>query len=56
MSDPRVLGGLLILAFDRLCEFDGEEGLDAGVQVERFASPAGTDRCGVGVVEAVHRS
>jgi hypothetical protein len=40
----------------RFGEFDGEEGLDAGVQVERFASPAGSDRCGVGMVEAVHRS
>ena len=46
----------MILAFDRFGEFDGEEGLDAGVQVEGFASPAGTDRCGVGMVEAVHGS
>ena len=55
-SNADGLGGLLILVFGRLGKFDGEEGLDAGVQVERFASPAGTDRCGVGMVEAVHRS
>jgi hypothetical protein len=35
-------------------EFDGEEGLDAGVQVEGFSSPAGPDGFGVGVVEPVH--
>ena len=35
-------------------EFDGEEGLDAGVEVERFAGPARSDIC-VGVVEAVDR-
>ena len=46
----------MILVVVRFGDFDGEEGLDAGVQVERFASPAGTDRCGVGMVEAVHRS
>jgi hypothetical protein len=50
------LRGLLILVVVRLREFDGEEGLDTGVQVEGFALPAGPDRCGVGVVEAVHRS
>ncbi len=46
----------MILVVVRLREFDGEEGLDAGVQVEGFASPAGPDRCRVGMVEAVHRS
>ncbi len=45
----------MILALGRFGEFDGEEGLDAGMQVEGFASPAGPDRCGVGMVEAVHR-
>jgi hypothetical protein len=39
----------------RFGKFDGEEGLDAGVQVEGFASPAGPDGVGVGMVEAVHR-
>jgi hypothetical protein len=49
------LRGLLILAVVRFGEFDDEEGLDAGVQVEGFASPTGPDGVGVGVVEAVHR-
>ena len=55
-SNADGLGGLLILVLGRLVEFDGEEGLDAGVQVEGFTFPAGPDRCRVGMVEAVHRS
>jgi hypothetical protein len=39
-----------------LGEFDGEDGLDAGVQVEGFAGPAGSDRLSVGMQEAIHRS
>ena len=46
----------MILVVVRFGKFDGEEGLDAGVQVEGFASPAGTDRCGVGMLKAVHGS
>jgi hypothetical protein len=38
----------------QLGEFDGEEGLDAGVEVERVAGPAGPDGFGVGMLEAVH--
>jgi len=51
-----LLGGLLIKVFGVLAEFYGEEGLHAGVQVERLTSPAGPDRLRVGVLEAVHRS
>jgi hypothetical protein len=40
----------------RLREFDGEEGLDAGMQIEGFAGPAGSDGLGVGMLEAVHRN
>jgi hypothetical protein len=36
--------------------FDGEEGFNAGVQVEDLTGPAGPDRLGVGVLEAVHPS
>jgi hypothetical protein len=39
-----------------LREFDGEQGLDAGVEVEDFTGPAGTNRPVVRVVEAVHAS
>ena len=45
---------LLILVQRLLWQFDGEEGLRAGVQVEGFAGPAGSDGTGVGVLEAVH--
>ena len=47
---------LLIKTCGWLREFDGEQGLDAGVQVEGFTGPAGSDGSGVGMLEAVHRS
>jgi hypothetical protein len=50
-----LLGGLLIKLFRLFGQLDSEEGLHAGVEVESFTSPAGPDRFGVGVVEAVHR-
>ena len=53
-QETLALGRLLILIFAGFGEFDGEEGLDAGVQVERFAGPAGSDGAGIGMVEAVH--
>jgi hypothetical protein len=37
-----------------LIEFDAEQGLDAGVEVERLTGPAGSDGVGVGMLEAVH--
>ena len=50
---PPWLRSLLILL--RLFgEFEGEQGLHAGVQVEDFTAPAGTNRLSVGVLEAVH--
>ena len=52
---PAWLCGLLIL-LRRVGEFDGEQGLHAGVQVEDFTGPAGTNRLSVGMLEAVHRS
>jgi hypothetical protein len=36
--------------------FDGEESFNAGMQVEGLTGPAGPDRLGVGVLEAVNRS
>src|SRR6476469_11152593 len=53
-QETLVLGRLLILVFAGLGEFDGEEGSDAGVQIERFAGPAGSDDAGIGMMEAVH--
>ena len=53
--DAGWLGGLLIL-LRLLGEFDGEQGLDAGVEVEDFTGPAGTNRSGVWMAEAVHPS
>jgi hypothetical protein len=53
-QETLALGRLLILVFAGLGEFDGEEGSDAGVQVERFAGPAGSDDAGIGMMEAVH--
>jgi hypothetical protein len=47
---------LLIKVRSWLGKLDGEEGSDAGVQVEGFTSPARSDDAGVGVLEAVHRS
>ncbi len=44
---------LLILLLGFFVEFDSEEHLDAGVEIEGFAGPAGSDDLGVGVVEAV---
>ena len=49
------LCGLLIL-LRLLREFDSEHGLDAGEEVEDFTGPAGTNRSGVRVLEAVHPS
>ena len=40
----------------RFGKLDGEDGLDAGVQVEGFTRPARLDGAGVGMLEAVHRS
>jgi hypothetical protein len=54
IDSGRRSGRLLILAIVRLGEFDGEEGLDAGVQIEGFAGPAGSDGAGIGMVEAIH--
>jgi hypothetical protein len=48
------LGRLLIKVRVRLAEFDGEEGLDADVQVEGFTGPAGSDGAGIGMLKAVH--
>ena len=56
IDSGRRSGRLLILAIVRLGEFDGEEGLDAGVQIEGFAGPAGSDGAGIGMVEAIHSS
>jgi len=39
-----------------LGEFDGEQSLHTGVEVEDFTGPAGTNRSGVRVLEAVHPS
>jgi hypothetical protein len=56
-STTAQLCGLLIKIFGLLFgEFDGEEGLHAGIQVETFAGPARSDRLGVEMLEAVHRS
>ena len=43
LQNSRSLRGLLISFLALLGEFDGEEGLDAGMQVEGFAGPAGSD-------------
>ena len=49
------LCGLLIKLLGLpLGEFDGEESVDAGVQVEGLTGPAGSDSGGVWMVEAVH--
>ena len=50
-----MLGGLLIRLFRLFGQLDSEEGLHAGVEVESFTGPAGPDRLGIGVMEAVHR-
>ena len=52
---PAWLCGLLIL-LRLLGEFDGEQSLHTGVEVEDFTGPAGTNRSGVRVLEAVHPS
>jgi hypothetical protein len=46
---------LLILLLGLFGEFDSEERLDAGAEIEGFAGPAGPDDLGVGVLEAVDR-
>jgi len=43
----------LIKVRHRLPQLDGEQGLDAGVQVEGFTGPTGSDGLGVGMLEAV---
>jgi hypothetical protein len=48
-----LLGGLLIKFFRLFAQFDSEEGLHAGVEVESFAGPAWSDGSGVGMLEAV---
>jgi hypothetical protein len=52
---PAWLGRLLIL-LGLLGEFDGEQGLHAGVQVEDLTGPAWTDDPSVGMLKTVHRS
>ena len=47
---------LLIKVHSRLWEFHGEEGLEAGVQVEGFTCPARSNGAGIGMLEALHRS
>jgi hypothetical protein len=42
-QNSRSLRGLLISFLALLGQFDGEEGFDAGMQVEGFAGPAGSD-------------
>jgi hypothetical protein len=51
-----VLGGLLIKVFQLFGQLDGEECLHAGVEVESFAGPAGSDGSSGWVLEAVHCS
>ena len=51
---PPALRDLLIL-LGRLGEFDGEQGLHAGMQIEWFTGPAGQNGTGVGMLETVHR-
>jgi hypothetical protein len=50
------LGGPLIKLFRLFGQLDGEEGLHAGVEVESFTGPAGSDGLGGWVMEAVHCS
>jgi hypothetical protein len=44
----------LLILLGLFGEFDGEQGLHAGVQVEDFTGPAGTKSARVGMLEAVH--
>jgi hypothetical protein len=46
---------LLIKAYGLVREFDGEQGLHAGMQIEWFTGPAGQNGTGVGMLETVHR-
>jgi hypothetical protein len=55
-ATPIQLRGLLIKIRGRLEEFDGEEGLHAGVEVEGLTGQARSDGLGLGVPEAVYRS
>jgi hypothetical protein len=50
------LGGPLIKLFWLFGQSDGEEGLHAGVEVESFTGPAGSDGSSGWMLEAVHRS
>ena len=50
------LRGLLIKVGLRLRQLDSEKGLDAGLEVERFTGPAGSNEGGIGMMEAVHVS
>ena len=52
-QETMTLGRLLILVLAGCGELEGEEGLDAGVEVEGFAGPARSDDLGVGMIEAV---
>ena len=47
---------LSIKVDSRLGELHGEQGLNAGVQVEGFTCPARSNGAGIGILEAVHRS
>jgi hypothetical protein len=46
----------LIKLFRLFGQLDGEEGLHAGVEVESFTCPAGSDGLGGWMLEDVHRS
>jgi hypothetical protein len=50
------LGRLLIKIQLRRGEFDGEQGLRAGMQIEGFTCPAGPDGSRLRMLEAVHLS
>jgi hypothetical protein len=50
------LCGPLIKLFRLFGQLDGEEGLHAGVEVESFTCPAGSDGLGGWMLEDVHRS
>ena len=54
VNPPDFATQLVDLGPTLLSQFDAEEGWDAGVQIERFAGPAGSDDAGLGVLEAVY--
>jgi hypothetical protein len=45
----------LLILVRLLGQFDGEQGLHAGVQIEDLTGPSGTNNACVGMLEAVHR-